>query len=85
MTKLTDLPNIGPVAAENLVKVGIETPEELRRVGSREALLRIRLNVDSGACLSQLYGLEGAIRGVRWHALPPEVRAELKEFFKGLK
>jgi hypothetical protein len=26
-------------------------------------------------------GLEGAIRGVRWHYLPEEVKNELREFY----
>jgi len=28
--ELTDLPNIGPVLAENLRKIGVETPEAFR-------------------------------------------------------
>lgn len=49
--ELTDLPNIGPVLAENLRQIGVETPETLREVGAEEAFLRIRRSVDSGACL----------------------------------
>lgn len=33
MTKLTDLPNIGPKVAGDLETAGISTPEELREVG----------------------------------------------------
>ena len=32
--ELTDLPNIGPVLAESLRQIGLETPEALREVGS---------------------------------------------------
>ena len=46
---LTDLHNIGPVLAEELRRVGLETPEALRTAGAREAIVRIRLQVDSGA------------------------------------
>ena len=49
--ELTDLPNIGPVLADNLRRVDINIPEELRAVGACEAWLRIRARVDSGACL----------------------------------
>ena len=31
MNRLTDLPNIGPVLAANLRKIGVETPEQLRK------------------------------------------------------
>lgn len=77
------MPNIGKVAAERLREIGIETPDQLRAVGSKEALLRLRER-DSGACLSMLCGLEGAIQGVRWHDLPEEKKRELKEFHKNL-
>ncbi len=83
--ELTELPNIGPVLAGNLRKIGIETPEELRKAGACDAFVRIRTLVDSGACLHQLEAIEGAAEGVRKSALSPEKRAELKTFYKNLK
>lgn len=82
---LQDLPNVGPVLAENLQKVGIETPEALRQAGEYEAFLRIRTQVDSGACLHQLEALAGAAAGVKKSTLPPEKKAELKAWFNALK
>ena len=82
--ELTDLPNIGPVLADHLRRVGIETPEELRRVGACEAFLRIRTQVDDGACLHELTALEGAAEGIAKRELPPEKKAELKAFFNSL-
>ncbi len=82
--ELKDLPNISTVNAQKLRQAGVNTPEDLRRLGSREALVRVRMHSDPGACLSMLYGLEGAVRGVRWHNLPDEVKAELKAFHKSL-
>ncbi len=78
--ELRTMVNIGAVLAGQLREVGIDTPARLREVGSREAWLRIR-QMDPSACLSRLRGLEGAIRGVRWHALPPEVKEELRVFY----
>lgn len=83
--ELTDLPNIGPVLARNLRTIGIDTPEALRKVGAEEAWLRIRLNVDGGACLHQLQALAGAAAGVPKKELPPERKAELKGFFEAHK
>ena len=83
--ELTDLPNIGPVLAENLKKIGVETPEALWEMGAEEAWLRIRLNVDGGACLHQLQALAGAAAGVPKKELPPERKAELKGFFEAHK
>lgn len=76
--ELESLPNIGPQAARWLKRVGIHSATELRRVGSVEAAARIReLRPDDPPCRSMLCGLEGAIRGVRWHALPAGQRETL--------
>ncbi len=81
---LRSLPNIGNVAASALEAAGIATAEDLRRVGSREAFLRIRAAVDPTVCVSMLQGLEGAVQGVRWHSLDPEVKKELTAFYRTL-
>lgn len=83
--KLTDLPNIGPVLAGNLKAVGLDTPEALKNVGAEEAWLRVRLNVDSGACFHQLQALAGAVAGIPKKELSPERKAELKAFFSAHK
>lgn len=83
--ELTDLPNIGPVLAENLKKIGVETPEGLRELGAEGAWLAIRGRVDSGACLHQLQALAGAVAGVPKKELSPERKAELKGFFEAHK
>lgn len=83
MTELQKLPNIGKMAEELLVKAGIDTAGKLRSVGSKEAFLRIRLQ-DPGACLHMLYGLEGAVRGIRDADLSQQAKQELKNFFRTL-
>lgn len=78
---LTDLPNIGNTLAEKLIKSGINTAQELKDVGSQQAIVRIVTIEDSGACINMLYALEGAIQGIRWHGLSDDRKAELKEFY----
>ena len=68
--ELTELPNIGPVLAENLRRVDINSAEELRA---------------AGACCHQLTALAGAELGVRKTALPAERKAELRAFFDRVK
>jgi DNA transformation protein len=80
-TTLTELPNIGKVVAEKLIQAGITSPHELLAIGSEQAFIRIQ-TIDETACFSMLQGLEGAIQGIRWHNLPAERKAELKEFFR---
>lgn len=84
MNKLSDLPNVGKVLEQNLIAVGIETPGQLRDLGSKEAFMRIRLHADPGACLHMLYGIEGAVRGVRDTLLDAETKQELKAFYNAL-
>ena len=76
--KLTDLPNIGPKAARWLVAAGIRTPAELRRRGAVAAAAAIRRRrPDDPPCRSLLAGLEGTVRGIRWHAIPKAERDAL--------
>jgi TfoX C-terminal domain. len=81
--KLTELPNISKVLSAVLIDAGIDSPEQLRALGSREAFLKIKLR-DPTACFNKLCALEGAVQGVRWHDLDPAVKEELRVFFKSL-
>jgi len=81
MSELTNLPNIGKNNAAQLREIGIETVEQLQAAGSREAWLRIQA-IDPSACYNRLCGLEGAIQGIRWHDLAPQVKADLKDFYE---
>ena len=83
--ELTELPNIGPVLTENLRRVGGTSAEDLRAVGAWEAWLRVRTQVDSGACFHQLTALAGAELGIPKKELPPERKAELRAFFDRAK
>ena len=83
--ELTGLPNIGTVLAENLRRVGITSAEELRAAGACEAWLRIRTQVDPGACFHQLTALAGAEMGLPKKELPPERKTELRAFFDRAK
>jgi len=81
MGELTTLPNIAKKLEGQLSDVGITTIEQLRKVGSREAWLRILAN-DPSACIMRLSSLEGAIQGVRWHFLDEDTKTSLKQFYK---
>lgn len=75
---LESLPNVGAEVARRLREAGIASPGELRRLGSVEAAARLaNVRPADVPCRSMLSGLEGAIRGVRWHAIPKEERERL--------
>ncbi|WP_196601007.1 TfoX/Sxy family DNA transformation protein [Pectinatus frisingensis] len=52
MSELSKLPNVGKVLEENLLAVGIETPEQLREIGVEEAFRRIRIERGSRCLLA---------------------------------
>jgi DNA transformation protein and related proteins len=84
MDDLTTLPNLGKTLVQKLIQVDIETPTELKSVGSENAFIRLK-TVDYNACINMLYALEGAVQGIRWHDLDQTRKKELKEFFDHLK
>ncbi|MCL2153824.1 MAG: TfoX/Sxy family protein [Oscillospiraceae bacterium] len=84
MKSLSDLPNVGKVFEGNLLKVGIKTPEQLRSIGTEEASICIRMQIDSGACLHMLYGIQGAIDGVPYKFLSDQTKQKLKAFYETL-
>lgn len=81
MGELSKLPNIGTTVEQQLIQVGIDTPEALREIGSKAAWLKIQ-EIDPSACIHRLMALEGAIQGVRKTMLPDEVKADLKAFYQ---
>lgn len=83
MGELTILPNVGRVLEKNLNEIGIYTEKQLREIGSKEAFIRIKM-IDPGACLHMLYGLQGAIDGIKDSLLPEATKHDLKAFFKKL-
>ena len=81
MGELSSLPNIGKTVEEQLFRVGISSVDELKRIGAKEAWLKIQ-EIDESACIHRLMALEGAIQGVKKTMLSDEVKADLKEFYQ---
>lgn len=80
MTPIEQAPNVGAVLARDLRTAGIDSVEELRRLGAREAWGRIRVINPDRDCAHSLLALEGAIRGLRWMSIPPDDRAPFVEY-----
>ncbi|WP_286077867.1 TfoX/Sxy family protein [Thomasclavelia cocleata] len=78
------MPNIGKVVSRQLIQVGIESPEKLKAIGAKEAWLKIQA-IDDSACLNRLYGLEGAVEGIKKSQLDFEIKADLKQFYEDHK
>jgi DNA transformation protein len=80
MSELQKLPNIGKVLSEKFEMVGIRNEQELKAVGTEKAFLLIR-SIDNDACIHQLFAIDGAVQGIRWHNLSKTRKDELKTFF----
>ncbi len=84
MGELSNQVNIGKVLEQQLNETGIESLEQLKSTGSKQAWLNIKA-IDPSACYNRLCGLEGAIQGIRWHYLTEETKEDLKQFYNSFK
>lgn len=84
MGELSKLINIGKVVEGQLNQAGIETADQLKLIGSKQAWLKIRA-FDPSSCLHKLMGLEGAIQGKRKTELSKATKEELREFYQSWK
>nr|WP_319512050.1 TfoX/Sxy family protein [uncultured Draconibacterium sp.] len=79
--ELTQLLNIGEKLSDQLIQAGIKDAKDLKSIGVERAFIKLK-TMDNDTCLNALFAIEGAIQGIRWHALSEQRKAELKEFFK---
>lgn len=71
VTRLRDLPGLGPASEAMLADAGIDTPEELQRVGAVGAWLAVE-RTRGGTSLNLLYALAGAIENRPWTEIARE-------------
>lgn len=82
MSSVTSL-GLGKTMEKKLHSVGIHSAEELKAVGSRQAVFRLK-ELYPSTCVVILYHLEAAIQGVEIKQLDDGCKAELKAYFKQL-
>jgi DNA transformation protein and related proteins len=78
------LPNMGPVSTIWLRTIGVETLEDLEKVGLEEAYKRLvgyGFNVNA----LMLYAMEGALTGKHWNAIGDSRKAELRQLAKQVR
>ena len=71
--------NIGLEMKKKLLAVGVDSAEELMKIGSKEAFLRLKALYPE-ICLVHLYTLQGAIDGCNFNMLSSAMKAKLKSF-----
>lgn len=76
MVDIDRLLNLGPQSAKWLKRVGIETRDDLERVGPLQAFTLVR-DREPKVTLNLLWALVGALEGYRWDEVPEELKALL--------
>ena len=84
MPELSSMRNIGKEISRKLASVGIDSPEKLMEVGSKQAFFQLK-TVYPNVCLVHLYVLEGAITNTDYNCLSEETKKDLKAFSDCLK
>jgi len=79
MTELISMKNIGKELERKLKIIGINSAEDLKKVGSKEAFFQLKTRFPE-VCLVHLYTLEGAITDIDFNKLSEETKKELKKF-----
>lgn len=74
---------LGKTMEKKLHAVGIHSAEDLKEIGSKQAVFRLKA-LYPNTCVVILYHLEAAIQGVAMRELDPGRKAELKEYFARL-
>lgn len=84
MSELTAMMNIGKEMARKLSSVGIDSPEKLIELGSKQAFAKLKAAYPN-VCLVHLYTLEGAICNTEYNRLSEDTKKELKTFSDSMK
>jgi DNA transformation protein len=79
MTDLTSMKSIGQELERKLKIIGINSAEDLKKIGSKEAFFKLKMRFPE-VCLVHLYTLEGAITDTDFNKLSEETKKDLKEF-----
>lgn len=76
MTRLRDLPGLGPKSEAMLDEIGIKDDADLRRIGPVRAFLMLRKQ-GRNPSLNLLYAMTGALNGKNWLEVAQSQRVEL--------
>lgn len=77
-SRIRDLRNLGPASERMLLAAGIDTPDELDRLGSVEAYRRA-IAAGGHPSLNFLWSIEAALLDVDWRDLPPDRKSMLRD------
>jgi DNA transformation protein and related proteins len=76
--------NMGPKSTEWLASVGIQTLDDVERLGVVETYMRVKAAYPDKVTLNLLWGLQAALLDLPWKELPLEFKEELRKQVEGL-
>jgi DNA transformation protein and related proteins len=71
--------NFGKQSSEWLEEIGVKSLEDVEALGVIEVYRRVKERFPDKVSLNMLWGLQGAVMGIRHDQIPPEVKAALLE------
>lgn len=75
---IESLRNLGPKMSCLLADVGIESEDDLRRIGPADAYARLRFASDRPISLNALYAMHAALLGCDWRDVSPADKVKLR-------
>lgn len=77
--KLSELKNIGPTIEKRLREIGIQSKEDLERIGPAKAYMRIRQKYPDKTIpvCYYLYSFQGALEGKHWDDISEKTKQSL--------
>lgn len=85
MTPLRRARNLGPVSARELAGLGIQSLEQLREIGWREACLMWAERCPRRINLNAFRSVIGAVYGVSWNEIPVLEDLEARSLIASLR
>ena len=76
-TYLSDMPHLGKVSEEILLKAGILTPEDLEKLGPVDAYLRCK-EIDPRVSINLLWAIFCSLNDIPWGGIPKDIMEQLR-------
>jgi hypothetical protein len=91
ITRISEMRNLGPAVEKDLAAAGVNTAEEVIRLGVEKTFLKMldgRMKIQRSAkCCNALYlySIYGAIHDVDWRKIPSQKKKEFKLYTEKLR
>ena len=71
--------NLGPKSREWLASIGVNTLDDVAKMGVVETYKRVKAAYPEKMTLNMLWGLQAALLDITWNELPPDIKAQLRK------